>query len=393
MKTLSLTKLAIKDSAMECQSESFAQVNFIASDNVISISSIELQRESDSEKITSASCTSTDNTCSCAFDSDFAVGTYSITDIEGFFDYDLSQVNAITYEAASVKTSQSNTTQTVKRTSPIFTVDLIDSASIPEIYAGNDITKQISCQKKSQVLLECTPNITVMPEAKEYEIFYRKPCEDTLSSTGIKVNNILSLTLTVSDITVKDSGECSTRDVTHIVLTVNEEPTGGIEYLLLRKGQNDYKFETCVAESTTITCSGNTLTEEGEYTVVEVIGEDTYETEALTKKIIIDKSIEPIDSATQIERQKINKKTNTFTVKVVQDAKKPSIFIDEEGKKEVSCDDVVDNNMLCHVNSTVLPETKDYIVYYKGVCDKISTTGITLENAIAVDVAVTSIEE
>ena len=91
MKTLSLTKLAIKDSAMECQSESFAQVNFIASDNVISISSIELQRESDSEKITSASCTSTDNTCSCAFDSDFAVGTYSITDIEGFFDYDLSQ--------------------------------------------------------------------------------------------------------------------------------------------------------------------------------------------------------------------------------------------------------------------------------------------------------------
>ena len=57
------------------------------------------------------------------------------------------------------------------------------------------------------------------------------------------MNNILSLTLTVSDIAVKDSGECSTRDVTHIVLTVNEEPTGGIEYLLLRKGENDYKFE------------------------------------------------------------------------------------------------------------------------------------------------------
>ena len=126
MKTLSVTKLAIKDSAMECQSEPFAQVNFITSDNVIAISSIEL--ESEGEKIASASCTSTDNKCSCSFESEFSVGTYSLTAIKGFFNYDLSQVNAITYEAASVKTSQSNTTQTVKRTSPIFTVDLIDSA-------------------------------------------------------------------------------------------------------------------------------------------------------------------------------------------------------------------------------------------------------------------------
>ena len=57
----------------------------------------------------------------------------------------------------------------------------------------------------------------------------------------------------------------------------------------------------------------------------------------------------------------------------------------------MSCDDIVDNSMLCHVNSTVLTETKEYTVFYKGVCETIKSTGITLDNSIAVDVAVTNI--
>ena len=90
-------------------------------------------------------------------------------------------------------------------------------------------------------------------------------------------------------------------------------------------------------------------------------------------------------------RQRINKKMNTFTVKTAEGAKKPSIYIDEDGNTEVTCDDITDNSMLCHISSSVLTETKDYEVYYKGVCDIIRSTGITLENAIAVDVAVNSI--
>ena len=44
--------------------------------------------------------------------------------------------------------------------------------------------------------------------------------------------------------------------------------------------------------------------------------------------------------------------------------------------------------MVCHIDNTVLSETKDYTVYYKGVCAKISQAGITLESSLSVDVAV-----
>ena len=213
-------------------------------------------------------------------------GTYKLVHIEGINNLIIGDdVNILSLETESFSPEQSKKAQTVKKSSPTFSVDLItDSVLVPDIYAGDDKTKKISCEKKDNHL-ECTPEATVMPESKSYDIYYRKPCTETLTSTGITVMNILPRTITVSDIAVKETTDsCVTSDITEIVLTVDLEPSGDVKYLLLRKNKVDFKFQTCSSTETTITCSGITLTESGEYDTIEVSGDDTYITNALTKK-------------------------------------------------------------------------------------------------------------
>ena len=252
------------------------------------------------------------------------MGLVSVEGINNFVIGD--NVNTLSIEKESFSSNQSKPTQTVKKSSPSFTVELIeDSVSVPAIFSGNDNTKKISCEKKDNIL-ECTPDTTVMPESKDYEIFYRPPCAETLTSTGITVTNILPKSLKVTDIAVKGTTEsCVTSDVTEIELTVSDEPTGDIDCFWLAKDRIDYNFTTCESTTTTtITCSGVTLTSEGAYTIIGLYGDDNYSTSALKKKISIDKSINPIDFAVQTGRQRINKKMNTFTIKTVQGASKPS---------------------------------------------------------------------
>ena len=157
----------------------------------------------------------------------FTYGTYRLVSVEGINNFVIGDnVNTLSIEKESFSSNQSKPAQTVKKSSPSFTVKLIeDSVSVPAIFSGNDNTKKISCEKKDNIL-ECTPDTTVMPESKDYEIFYRPPCAETLTSTGITVTNILPKSLKVTDIAVKGTTEsCVTSDVTEIELTVSDEPT------------------------------------------------------------------------------------------------------------------------------------------------------------------------
>ena len=92
----------------------------------------------------------------------------------------------------------------------------------------------------------------------------------------------------MTDIAVKGTTKsCVTSDVTEIELTVIDEPTGDIDCFWLAKDRIDYNFTTCESTTTTtITCSGVTLTSEGAYTIIGLYGDDNYSTSALKKEDI-----------------------------------------------------------------------------------------------------------
>ena len=128
-----------------------------------------------------------------------AYGTYTVTSIaltstssstailDSATGNSLQFVEDFTIDSTQTASQQVNSTSTDKKT---FTVKLTANAETAPVFYTNDTTpKPIPCDldgtDKKKVV--CTPTTTQMTANSNYTIKYYKPCETTLSDTGITV--------------------------------------------------------------------------------------------------------------------------------------------------------------------------------------------------------------
>ena len=300
-------------------------------------------------------------------------GEISLVSIEGENDFNTESMssNSIEYQIERVSSAQSEPYPVLNGDNPSFYVDIVDpTLTLPTIYVGTNTSNIIPCELEEEKL-KCTPTQENFPSTGRYDIYYQAALQTTPQFLKIQVDYTAILTINVQDVTLDDTSACSTQSISSIQLTLDQAPTSSIKKATLSGNGKEIVFDTCTHVEQVITCEGNTINDEGEYILTNVIGGDNYVLSAVTgTKIKIDHSSQPIDATKQITPQNTHKQQKTFTIELEDANTVPEIYVDNEDN-QLTCD-VSGTTMTCSVDNNMFSETKEYSIFFKGVCDKLS---------------------
>ena len=320
-------------------------------------------------------------------------GAYHLESVNGDDTYELDQLTErdLKYETEPLGT-QTEKSQKIDKNTKQFKVVLASASKKTNIYVEGDKTKQVSCEKNTsnESELVCTPNDTVMPETKVYEIYYEGACGE-IKTTEIKVSNVLTSTVNVNDFILIDESTCTSSPFTSFKITLGSQPKGVIQYAIITKDNSEqtYTFNQCDITSTTVTCTllTGTITG-GSYKLTEIEGDDTYILTSIeNKRIKYDTNPLGTITATTV---RVDKNTKEFTIPLAGvDTIAPKIYIGgDENKKILETCRKEEDQLICDPSDNDMPTTNTYDIYYEGQCGAITNTLIKVHYVLTSTVEV-----
>ena len=112
-----------------------------------------------------------------------------------------------------------------------------------------------------------------------------------LVTSGINFTiNIESIN--VLSISFSNENECTTSEVTEIIITTEKETVGSIYNAIVvnKKTEDKYQFNSCIVSGSTITCSSpSSIIIGGEYSLYQVNGDVRYNIQSIITKLTVDR--------------------------------------------------------------------------------------------------------
>ena len=262
--------------------------------------------------------------------------------------------------------------------SPLVIKYGIDNSAncLPLYYDSADETKEIiNCNVVNHIAYYYLSDI---PNG-EYTIYYKAPCTNEMTSTGISLNINVDI-ISVTSLSLPDGSSSTTDLLSSIILTVDSEPLNSIHSVILSTVEDSsytITFSSCSYVDTTITCSNPSKKSiGGEYTIYKIIGAQKYDiSNNNIKNIIVDR----LGIQYHLSQFYIPTKITSFHVVLASDnIATPAIYV--EDTLITTCTRNEDKNtiLICEMNDSMMPNDGDYNIEYIGVLNIKLSTGITI---------------
>ena len=206
--------------------------------------------------------------------SEITQGTYIFKQINGPDSYIYSELESkeLKFYVPPLEGQSQDTTQIIIPKNNYF-LDKISSECIlvPNIYVGNDETNIIPCTTEGQAegVLKCTPNSTNMPSYGSYEIFYKHPSGDVLT-TGITVISKEKNEITISNFNIKNGDKCTQSPFNGVSFTISDTPTGTLSNAVIELEGVSHTAD-CNRNELFVTCDfASDIEKEGVYTLLSI---------------------------------------------------------------------------------------------------------------------------
>ena len=173
--------------------------------------------------------------------------------------------------------------------------------------------------------------------------------------------------------------------ITTVPSSPQEKPTF---YIAKKSDINTTIAFSCVGSGLgkyTFSCSNAAMTvDEDEYVLTSYafVSPYYYDLSKVNNVIKVASSTEYI--VTKEETQTINNIKKNFTLTLKNQNKIPSIFIDNDLSKEVSCHSL-GTELTCNPERRLMPKSWDYQIYYMNSCGELEDTGLTVSNTITIN--------
>ena len=311
-------------------------------------------------------------------------GTYHLESITGDDTYELDLLSELDlkYETEPLS-EQIEKSQTINKNIKQFKVLLASTLKTPNIYVEGDKNKKVTCENNpnDENELLCTPNDSIMPESKIYEIYYEGACGE-IKTTGITINHVLTSTVTVNALLLVDDSICASNPFNSFKISLESEPKGKILYAILTNDdieQKTYNFTKCEISSITVICTIETDTiVGGSYKLTEIEGDDTYVLKNIESSRIKYEP-NPLEEITETTIT-IDKTTKEFSIPLASpNTIPPTIYVGgDDNKKILSTCNKEGSILVCDPSDSDMPTTGIYDIYYEGQCGAITNTLIKI---------------
>ena len=342
------------------------------------VENVVLSKEKSDFSVTYTNCVTQSDYITCrSVDTQIETGAYTIKEVNGIENnFMITGVvsKSISYSVDYISVS-TEVTHTINNIKTSFELQLTQETSDVSLYVETK-DKLLPCTKKEDLLYECTPNDTVMPTSKTYELFYVPSCRDALETTNIKVE--YSVTIKTTGFALADSKVCSKEEIASIVITTDKKPTQDIESAVIAHTDgSQFTFNTCTYSETTVTCTDlATELKRGEYKLHSVNGKDSFVTSELEATIKYDP--EMISTETKLDPT-VDRENEKFTITLTDSNIEPiKFFIGNTQDVELSCEQS-GAEAVCTTNDEIMPTNDDYEIYYIGSCGQFGNTNIVVK--------------
>ena len=343
------------------------------------VENIVLSKENSDFSIAFGKCETTEDYVFCSEpEKEVQTGTYKLTEVNGVennFIITAVESKKISYEVDYISVATEITHQ-INNEKLSFELQLTQQTSDVSLYVETK-DKPLSCVKKDNLLYECTPDDTIMPISKTYELFYIPSCKDTLETTNIKVD--YSVTITVTEFSLAEGKTCSKEEIASIVISTNKKPTQDIVNAIIEHTDGSrYTFTTCAYSETTVTCSGlETSLKRGTYKLYSMSGKDTFVTSGI-EATTIKYDPEMISTETKLN-QVVDRSNEEFTIILTEEnIEQLTFFVGDSQDKRLVCEQK-GINVVCTTNDNLMPSNGDYEIYYIGSCSEFIRTNIAVK--------------
>ena len=342
------------------------------------VENVVLSKEKSDFSVTYTNCVTQSDYITCrSVDTQIETGAYTIKEVNGIENnFMITGVvsKSISYSVDYISVS-TEVTHTINNIKTSFELKLTQETSDVALYVETK-DKLLPCTKKEDLLYECTPNDTVMPTSKTYELFYVPSCRDALETTNIKVE--YSVTIKTTGFALADSKVCSKEEIASIVITTDKKPTQDIESAVIAHTDgSQFTFNTCTYSETTVTCTDlATELKRGEYKLHSVNGKDSFVTSELEATVKYDP--EMISTETKLDPT-VDRENEKFIITLTDSNIEPiKFFIGNTQDVELSCEQS-GTEVVGNTNDEIMPTNDDYEIYYIGSCGQFGNTNIVVK--------------
>ena len=244
----------------------------------------------------------------------------------------------MTIEFSPLSNEKQETNQVIENFSNFLRVKVSDEFSddfCPTFYYDiNDKAKTLSTCNIIKGIAYYT--LTSEISNGQYELYYKIPCTSDLVTAGINFTlNIESIN--VLSISFSNENECTTSEVTEIIITTEKETVDSIYNAIVvnKQTEDKYQFNSCIVSGSTITCSSpSSIIIGGEYSLYQVNGDVRYNIQSIITKLIVDRLgfqfvTQQLYHSTEVTFFQVRLASATIAV--------PEIYFDSQGSNKVDC--------------------------------------------------------